>query len=223
MRRRKLNSTRWYLLGLAAVLTAGCFLLSVGTALARYRVDNEKKIQFAPKAPATVTLGVMEAENFLPNAPISWREETLPPEEGETQSRQVYTLHFVMSNYVENEKGEPGFAEENLTVRLRLVGSLDAWDESAGGTLVLTDGILLEEETPREITATVTAIPEDTPLYHAFGVGWVFQFLDEEGQELTWELKGGVLSCQEISLTLDASAITGTSLLQLQVSGEYPE
>ena len=222
MKPRKPNISRWYLLGLAAIITVGCLMISVGTTLARYRVDQEKEILFTPKNPLTVAIGVMtkgEAEEeaaFDPNGAIVWTEQTVTGGEESAETKNVYVMNFALSNYLDKDK----FHQEDLEVRVRLVGSLDAWNPDAEGSLTLTDGVLLEDGTPREIVATVTEIPENTAMYHAFGVGWVFQFLDESGRELTWTLKGGQLSCLELKLTLDASAVSGTGLLQLQITGE---
>ena len=223
MNQRKQNISRWYLLGLAAILTVGCLMVSVGTTLARFRVDNEKNILFEPKTPVAPALGTMDEEGvFDPEGTIAWVEQTITitPEEGGaasgTQTKKVYSLDFTVSNYISEGK----YQEENLTVRIRLVGSLDAWNETTPGTVVLTDGVTLEDGTQREFTATVTGIPENTALYHSFGVGWVFQFVDENGQELTWTLEGGRLSCQKLNITMDADGLGGTSLLQLQIVGE---
>lgn len=226
MSQRKQNISRWYLLGLAAILTVGCMMVSVGTTLARYRVDNEKTILFEPKTPVAVALGTVDGEgNFDPAGTIAWTEQTITitPEEGdsstESQTKKVYALNFAVANYISEGK----FQEKDLTVRIRLVGSLDAWNETTPGTVVLTDGVTLEDGTQREFTATVTGIPENTALYHSFGVGWVFQFVDENGQELTWTLEGGKLSCQSLNITMDAAGLSGTSLLQLQIVGETTE
>lgn len=220
MNRRKQNISRWYILGLALVLAAGCMLLSVGTAFARYRMDSEEQIHFMPKTFAEVALGVMEEDGFNQYGTFGWREEQLTETVGGvSQVRKVYRLDFTMANYLEQE----GYDDEDMLARVRLVGSLDAWKGSEFGTVVLMDGTLLEDGTPRQVTAAVAPIREDTRLYHTFGMGWEFRFLDQEGQELTWKLEGGTLSCVQVQIIMDASALNGTSLLQLQVLGERVE
>lgn len=219
MIQRKQNISRWYLLGLTVILIAGALLISVGTTLARYRVDQEKNIQFTPRTPAAVALGTMTGEDFTPNGTIAWVKQAV--EDG-TQTKTVYTLDFAVSNYLVEDEA-PGYDDEDLVVRVRMIGTLNAWDPSVGGTVVLKDGVVLDDGSERTFTATVTEIPEDTPLYHAFGVGWIFQFLDADGKEMEWTLKGGELSCVALNITMDASALTDTSLLQLQISGERPE
>lgn len=220
MNQRKQNISRWYLLGLAVILAAGCLMLSVGTAYARYRLDSERLIPFTNKIPAQVVLGTAENGAFDQNGKFAWQWAQLTEGEGgEAAAREVYQLTFAVSNYNDIAADEG----QDLLVRVRLVGTLDAWNGTSGGTVVLQDGTVLADGTQRQVTATVTEIPEDTALYHAFGKGWVFQFLDEYGRELTWHLEGGKLSFQELQITMDAAAVNGTSLLQLQVSGEHTE
>lgn len=215
MNQRKLNISRWYALGLAVILAAGCLMLSVGNAYARYRLDRDRLIQFSNKIPVQVQVGVMDEDGktFRPSSDLEWKKETVT--DGETV-REVYRLRFAISNHNDIAPDK----SEDMLVRVRLIGSLNAWNGTSGGTVVLEDGTTLEDGTPRQVVATVTAIPEDTPLYHTFGKGWVFQFMDQYGRELTWHLEGGQYRYEELVITMDAAAVSGTSLLQLQVSGE---
>lgn len=218
MNRRKQNISRWYALGLALILMAGCLLVSVGTAYARYRLDSESLIPFTNKIPAQVVLGTAVNGVFDQNGEFTWQQVQLTEGEGgEAAAREVYRLTFAVSNYNDIAPDEG----QDLLVRVRLIGTLDAWNSASGGTVVLRDGTVLADGTVREVKATVTAIPEDTALYHAFGKGWVFQFLDEYGRELTWHLEGGKQTFRELEITMDAAAVNGTSLLQLQVTGEH--
>lgn len=212
MNQRKQNSSRWYVLGLALILAAGSLMAAVGTTFARYRLDSERLISFVNRTPAQVVLGTAENGVFDPQGQFGWQESV-------AADRKVYQMTFAVSNYNDIAPDEG----EDLMVSVRLVGTLDAWNGSSGGTVVLKDGTVLEDGTERQVLATVTAIPEDTALYHAFGKGWVFQFLDEYGRELTWHLQGGKESCQELQIILDAAAVNGPSLLQLQVAAELTE
>ena len=232
MDKRKRNISQWYALGAAALLMALCMLLAVGTTLARYRTDDQKTIIFEPREPVSVTLGRMkmneetETLEFDSTAAIGW----------ETQGDGSALLNFVVSNQEQQE--------EPLEVRVRLLGSLHAWsgEESAilgeteattaatgettepvlpGGTIVLTDCTPVEEgqEQP-SYAAYVMRIPENSALYHSFGDGWVFRFLNDEGEELTWTLEDGKLSCVEMNITITGDALAGTSLFQLQIVAE---
>lgn len=217
MDQRKKNISRWYALGLAGILAAGCMMLSVGTAYARYRVDREKWITFAPETAAQAAIGTMEDGIYDPNGTIGWQEVLLTEGEGsEAVTRRAYRLELALSNYRDLD----GYDKEDMQVRIRLVGSQDVWKSETGGTVVLTDGTLKADGTPRELTAQITPIQEGTRLYYDFGMGWEFRFLDDSGQEVTWNLKGGELSCVPLQITIDASALSGTSLLQLQVQAE---
>ena len=225
MKNRKPNISRFYALAAGALLVAGCLALGVGTTLARYRTDAQASVIFEPRVPVSVTLGRMNGETgeFDPTAPIGW----------EMQNDGSMKMNFVVSNQ-ENQ-------EEPLEVRIRLLGSLHAWsgephDPNATtettketteetlpqvlkpeATVTLWDGALDKEEKPILHTAQVMRIPENSALYHSFGEGWVFRFLDENGAELTWILENGQLSCVEMDLSISGQALAGTSLLQLQI------
>lgn len=215
MNRRKLNICRWYALALALVLTAGCMMLSVGTAFARYRLDEEWMLKFVNRAPVAVFLGRMNPDQgFLGDAPLQWQEQIIPGDGEQTPQRKAAVLNFAVANYHLGNDFDNG----DIQFRVRLIGTLNAWDPAGGGTMVLRQK--LPDGTLREVAATVTPIGADTPLSHSFGTGWVFQFLDEYGQELTWTLKGGEQSSTELDLILDSTAWLDTSLLQLQVAGE---
>ena len=73
------------------------------------------------------------------------------------------------------------------------------------------------EET--QITATITPITEGTALYHTHGGGWIYTFLDEEGEELSWTLPGGELSHVSLTVTMNAPPET-LSLIQPMVTGK---
>lgn len=222
MNHRKLNISRWYALGLAALLLAGCMVLAVGTSLARYRYETQKKLLFEPRAPiAVMVTKLTETAALDTETAVGWEKQ----EDGKL------LLNFAVTNVVSIEDGEMTCQEQDLEFRVRLVGSLKAWTEDQAEDVteevVLTDGTLLQTTTgspetaqEKEFVAEVMRIPENTSLYHSFGDGWVFRFLDDEGQELTWELEGGVLSCVELDITIDASAVSDTSLLQLQIIAE---
>lgn len=220
MNQRKQNISRWCILGLAAVLTAGCLMLSVGTAYARYGMDSERLIHFVSRTPAQPALGIGVDADFESTGAIGWQEVLLTElVDGTEQTRKVYRLEFTIANYLDLE----GFDSEDMRVALRLVGSQDAWTSGAPGSVVLTDGTLLEDGTPRQYVAAIEPIAEGTRLHHDFGMGWVFRFLDDYGRELTWDLEGGKLSCVPIQITVDASAVNGTSLLQLRLEAERVE
>ena len=231
MSKPKSNISRWYSLGLGALLVAGCLMLGIGTTFARYRTDAQTGILFEPRVPITVTLGRMNGENneFDSTAPIGW----------EMQPDGSMRMNLVVST--------PEQQDKPLDFRVRFLGSLHAWsgkptDESTEtttattdatteetfpldmtpqATVILTDGTRLEDDTEQVWTAEVMRIPPNSALYHSFGEGWVFRFLDEEGEELTWTLENGQLSCVELNITISGDAFTGTSLLQLQVVAEH--
>ena len=211
MNQRKPNISRWYALGLAAVIVAGCLILSIGTTFARYRSDTEEAIIFEPRVPISVTVSKLtESAALDTKSEIAW----------EKQTDGSMLLNFAVSNAIIDAAGGTTYQEEDIRVRVRLIGTLAAWSEEQTGKVILTDGTMTKDKELKEFTADIMRIPENTSLYYSFGDGWVFRFLDGEGEELTWILEGGALSCVEMNITMDASAFSGTSLLQLQIIGE---
>lgn len=204
---RKPNISRWYLLGIAAILAVAGLVLSIGTATARYRASWEKGLLFEPRGSAMPVLGVMEEYGFDPEAEISWKVEP---------NQDAATLEFALGNL----NGDLLPREETLRFRIRIIGSLSAWEEQAGARLILRDGTLREDGTIWETAAKVTPIQKGTALYRSFGDGWVFEFLDEQGTECTWTLPGGDYSTAAFSITLEGSGTSDVSLLQLQIISE---
>lgn len=201
MNQRKFNSSRWYALGLAVILMAGCMMLSIGRAFARYRLDSEVDIRFTNRM--AVRLGTMVEDAFVPDAAPEWTEIWLP-------DGSAAVLDFAIYN-------DPEYGEDAM-VRIRLVGSLNAWNPTGNPIMTITDGTLLEDGTKQTWTATAEPIGTDTALYHTFGSGWVFRFLDENGQELTWDLNIG--DWKQMQIILGGTAVRDTNLLQLQISSE---
>lgn len=222
MNQRKQNISRWYALGLAMVLTAGCLIASTGIAYARYRTQGTREFLFEPRPSSAVGVGVMYEEmlytevtsqdEFTPQ----WTTitQTVEGESGVT-TNEVYALDFAIYHDVADSP--------SISAQVRLVASLDAWDPASGGNALL---VYQEGETTRTFTAEVAPIGENTTLYHEFGEGWVFRFLDEYGREASWELEYSTqadIGAVPIQILLDPSAVKNTSLLQLQVLGEWAE
>lgn len=228
MKQRKLNISLWCMLGVAVVLMVGVLIGSVGTSFARYRAEREETIAFQARAMESIYLGRMEYPKqdsgdgetdetveaadqeqelvFVPNAENGWS----------TVNDQT-TLEFAVANGISEEE----FAQEDLQVHIRLVGSLGVWD---GEDAVEIKLYVPNEEKPDEldeITAKAVRIGPESPLYSAFGDGWVFSFLDEEGEELALVLEGGKQSVIELKLEMENTNFALTSLLQLQVTGTF--
>lgn len=231
MNQRKQNRSVWYLMGIALLLAAACVVVSTGTTLARYRAEREEELTFVVDGMEPVYLGTLTYPDDITTFKAS--EET-----------QWATVNGIsqLDFAIANGATEYSCAAESQRVTLRLTGGLGLWNgtEPAAVTLCVPaepepeqteetqsaeTTAATEETTEKEpelqaIKATATLIDETSPLYHTFGEGWVFTFQDPEGEELSWTLDGGKFSCIPMKITVDNTAITGESLLQLQVMGE---
>ncbi len=214
MNRRKQNISRWALPLLLVLLVVGCLVASTGGALARYRAEKKETITFEVRVPERICLGMMVAGEeeeppfFDPTAQGTW--ETV---EGKQQ------LSFTIANGT----GAEDFSLEDQQIHLRLIGTLGIWNGSDELKLTLTVPTEEDPEKTETYKATVTRIREGSPMYATFGDGWVFAFFDQEDEELTWLLEGGSFDSITMTVTLEGAAQEETGLLQLQISGVFPE
>lgn len=200
---RKPNISAWCLTALAAILAVGCLGLGIGTAYARYREASDGTLGVEAKKPAQVYLwaGTDPEGVYTPGTGV-WVEN-----EGNLE----------LSFMVTNTQSEDRVPEDTQQFRVRLIGSLLAWEENSEGLLRLTYTHGEETET---LEAQVQRILPDTPLHSQFGDGWIFTFPDENGEELCWTLEGGERSTVAMQLVLENGNVSTTSLLKLQVLGD---
>lgn len=201
---RKPHISAWCLIALAVLLTVGCLAVGVGTAYARYReeVDGDMGIQAKNTAKVYLWAGNDPEAEYVPGAG-AWVEK-----EGNLE------LAFLVTNTDSTRK----FPSGDQQFRLRLVGSPGAWVEDGENLLRLTYTV---GETTETLQAQVTRILPDTPLYTQFGDGWLFTFPDETGAETRWTLEGGIRSTAAMQLVLENPQQTETSLLKLQLLGDF--
>lgn len=193
MNQRKSYISPWVALLLAAVVVLGCILAAAGVAYARYRSNNAFDRIFSVRENGTVLLGRMdETAGFLQE------QSTWQTVDG------ITSLDFAISNGTDAEN----WSTVNQQACIRVLAGPGTWDNS----LTLTVGEV-------SYVAVPTAIKEGSALYRSFGEGWVLQFLDEQGNELTWPLSGEAWNAIPMKLTLSAN-LTDTRLLQLQVISE---
>lgn len=206
MNRRKSNISAWYLTGLTALLLAGCVMLSIPAAFARYREETTQDVALQVRNPARVYLwaGSDPAADYFPGTG-SWYLRDGVPE---------------LSFMVTNTKDAQDIPKATQEYRVRLIASLGAWDGASEIKIRLTT---LSEEHTDIYYAQAKPIRKDTPLYQQFGEGWYFTFLDEDGEEIRWTLEGGSRSTISMQLALEVAQITDTSLMQLQVIGEMTD
>lgn len=228
MNRRKKNISQWSL-GLALLLAVASILMAAGTTLARYRAEFTAPVSFTARPASEIRLGKMVKDllggeaTFVADAQTGWE-----------LVEDQYRLNFAVSNIIADKK----YAAADQQVYLRLVGTPGLWDgtETVKITLLMpseeepetteaTEPTQSAEESTEteiqydQIPATVTRINPESPLYETFGDGWVFSFRNEDGTERSWTLEGGKASVLEMTLTLEGTALTDPSLLQLQITG----
>lgn len=120
-----------------------------------------------------------------------------------------------MSFAVGNGLSESDHAQIDQRVTLQMVASLGTWSDQSAGTMTLKVGVTT-------YTAVASRIPAGSALHTKFGDGWVFRFVDAEGNAYAGEMSGDAFAYIPMELTINNTSITDTSLLQLQVTAEIP-
>ena len=215
MNHRKPNMKMWYSLGLTLLLSLAMLLVATGTAFARYRAERDREITFQVRKPEQIQLGtisVIEKDGdeadlmiFHPSQQLLWKTE-----DGVTK------LEFVVTNGM----SVTDYSARTQQVRIRMIGSLGLWNGTAVPEILIIPPQEDGDEEIAAVKATAEPLPEGTSLYYTYGEGWLYTFLDEEGKELTWELKGGRFDYAEILVTIDGQIPDNPSMLQPYVTAE---
>lgn len=209
MSQRKPNKQAWYSLGLVVMLCVAVLVIATGTTFARYQSNQRVSVTYNVRVPDQICLGTVsvnteeesvETETFTPVTELSW--ETVDG---------VAQLKFAVANGI----SESDFSARDQQVRLRMIGSLGTNNASLTLTLPPEEGSTEE----RTYQATAAPIVEGTVLYQTYGPGWLYTFVDESGEEVSWELPGGDFSYISLMVTIDNPEALGgeLSILQPQV------
>lgn len=214
-----MNSTLWYSLGLVLLLCVAFPVLAVGTTFARYRTDADYPLVFEVKENAKVYLGnitVLSEESESEKEEITFAE-------AETFSWQREGNTAALTLTVANGKTVTESEDKTIRVRLCVIGGAGLWQKD--GTAEISLVLPAEEgsEEPETITATAKTINPGTILHSEYGDGWVFTFVDENGKELFWDLKGGEFSYVTFKITANVSQIENSSQLEYRVTAEVIE
>lgn len=119
------------------------------------------------------------------------------------------TLDFFAVNGADADN----FAKRNQSCTVRLAAGLGGESLKVELSYKNSEGELVQAE------GVATEIENGTALYSSFGPGTLHRFYDENGEELTFELKGGELSYENFTLTVEG--VADLSLINLFVEGEY--
>lgn len=196
MGQKKLDRPHILAAPLTAILLLGCVCLLIGTAWARYRYRQITDVEFSPKtAPQVHLFGGKTANGFTPMA------DTLT----EIENGQV--LDFVVSN----GESQAQFSKEDQHPCVRLYVSLSLGNGDNLSATLTVDG--------KQYTAVAHRLDADSPICQSFGDGWLYCFMDENGEELRWFLEGDKLSTIDMSLLVEADTGLDSSLLRLMVTG----
>lgn len=210
MDKEKSNILRRYGLSLAAICLCICIVMGVGISFARYRNDFlTTSFWFASAASEVIVMHgevtdeQREAVNAgtWPETPASW-----------SYSGSQAKLRFSVSNGESAER----FASRDQAFSVELVTSLSVEDPEKLD-VILT--VPREDGTLVEYIGEAEELMEGTRYHTTYGDGWVYRFVDEEGNELSLPLKGGELRYTNCVLTVMGD--TSSCLLSLELSGRY--
>lgn len=245
MNRKKLNILAWYALGLAAVLVTFSLVLATGMTWARYRTDSSADLIYSTRSPMMVCLGKVEYVTTTEGEEAKFVQtntgEWIRGKDGQLQ------LDFAVANGISAKEKEFEIRDQQVCVRVVSTRGLLFDQEAIALKLMVPKPEDPEKEQTEATTAPATEPPAEypteesqddlenfdiyeaqavyitkgSPMYTTFGEGWVFHFIDEEGEELRWTLEGGELSYIEMHLTMESSITVDTSLLQLQIDSSY--
>lgn len=231
MNRWKLHISPWYSLGLTVFLVILCMVVAIGTTWARYRAEGVSDIRFQASPPGVFFLGTVEYPDTPevpdPDAPV---EIFVPGNVGvwERNASGDLRLRFAVAN---GTSREDAFEERDQRFSVRLIGSLGFLNGEVPVSLKLilprtaepedAEAPEKDAEAIEQVEATAIRIAPDSPLYTTFGDGWMFCFLDAEGEEIAWTLEGGALTYRNMELSLESGGLVDMSLLQIQINGGY--
>jgi len=217
MNRSKTNNSIWYSVGLVVLLCVAFFAIATGTTLARYRAEEKVYLTFQVKPLAQTFLGTVTA---LSEEELAYMiENEIPGERFEAEKKPEWTEHgetLSLDLAIANGSSSTEYSEKDQKVSLRLIGTLGLWSGEGVSEICLE----IPSETEGEITeivAVATPIEEGTVLHNTHGAGWIYTFVSEEGEELSWILPGGKLSYIKLRVTMNGEQPSDISLLQPQI------
>lgn len=236
MNQRKPNKSLWYSLGLASLLCAAFLVTATGTAFARYRTEREAGLTFEVRPPEQIAQGVLrqvtaeEATENRKEGDLIFDASQAPKWESVDGGKQ-------MTLAVANGISDAEYSTRDQKLTLRLVGTIglpapeqsqtsedpEAASETQAAENPFTITLVLPPESadaaPTKLQAVQTPIVPGTPLYKTIGEGWIFTFVDEEGEEPFWMLPGGGWNWVTITLTMEGEA-SEKAMLSPQVMAE---
>lgn len=215
------NKSLWHVQGLVVLACIVFLILATGTAEARYRAQKNATIQFQIQEFAQIHLGTLsgdETEEGGDNSGTSVEEVVFDPDGilSWTKDGEIHSMNLAVANGT----SETDFCPKDQRLRLQLVGSLGLGAETAFPKIELKVPSEDDQETYETFQATASTIKEDSALYHSFGAGWIIRFQNQAGQEPFWVLKGGTLSYQSFTITVENLPGDNETILQPRVEAK---
>lgn len=217
MKQMKPNIVLRYLPGLTILLCIAALVVSTGTTFARYRAERTANITFEVKPSPQAQIGVWEE--------VSQEAAAVGRKAGTKVFQPIQYLHWELGDKgarlhltIANGVSETEYAQKDMNVSLRILGTLGLWNGEEATKLNLHYPSQEDADKTEMIQAAVSPIGEGTPLYQTHGPGWVYSFQNSDG-ELGWTLKGGQFSYIDLIITVEGAIVTEAAL-QPQVRTE---
>ena len=221
----KMNKSLRRVQGLVVLLCVLFLVLVTGTTEARYRAEKNAEIQFQMWEPAQIYLGTMsrvttETEETAGTEPTeASAEKTVFDPEGKLDwitDQGISSLDLAVAN----GSSEQNYYGKNQKFQLQMIGSLGIGTQDSFPRIELKAYSADDPENCETFQATAMLIEEGTSLYYSTGSGWIIQFQNDEGQEPFWFLKGGSLSYQCFTITVENMVTDSNVFLQPYVTAK---
>ena len=121
---------------------------------------------------------------------------------------------------IANGTAKDDYSGRDQMARLKMVGTLGLWDGTRTPELLVYYQARPEDEQDTVAAAVAEPIPRGSALWYTYGDGWIYTFLDANGEELLWELPGGRLSFVTMTVVIDGEVTDRVNLLQPFVAAE---
>ena len=202
MEQKRLHTKSHIRLYLTLLLAFASALLVFSSIYARYRSEITEKPAYVAKDGPLLRIWSLTDDGELFAGTADWID---------TVDGKV--LPFGISN-----GSETTYAEESQKVRIRLLSTLGIEYSDA----MQVELYVLDPSTGESAVydAVASQIQPNTPLYHKFGAGWLFEFQDATGAEIALPLLGGRFSWLTAEISVYGIEMDNAALLQLLVTAD---
>lgn len=192
-----------YIWALISVLLVVTLTMLIGTAFSRYRVSNYAALNMSTSYSSN---GIWLWSSYNDEYSEENAENEDSPDkyldlQGWTSTDgSNYTLDFLLTN--EGNDQRPADFSQNATIDIFVSEGIGV---ASNLTVTLTTG----SET---YTAAAAEAVEGSTAYSAYGAGWIYKFVNKNGQPVTWLLKGQSASTIPMTLTVTGEGVEPASI-----------